>query len=400
MTDSNLITKLPLSRSWPRPLGEEAFQGPAAELVRSLEAYTEADPVAILVQLLVAFGNAIGRNAWFRVEATLHFLNEFVAVVGQTAKARKGLSLAHVTEVFGCVDSGWCGKRICGGLSSAEGLIWAVRDPVPGQKPADPGVADKRLLVVEEELASTLTVMGRTGNNLSAILRQAWDGPKLLQSMTKNSLAKSTQPHISLIGHTTFGEVRRRLSSTEAGNGFANRFLWICVRRSKFLPEGGRPKGEALDRFADALVDLESALEQAKGVGEVKRDEDARQLWFEVYPELSEGGTGLLGAVTSRAEAHVTRLSCLYALMDKSPVVRVEHLRAALAVWEYSLASARFIFGNLLGDETADEILMALKRQPQGMTRTQINDLFKRNKSSAEISRALGVLHEHGLASP
>jgi DNA-binding transcriptional ArsR family regulator len=89
---------------------------------------------------------------------------------------------------------------------------------------------------------------------------------------------------------------------------------------------------------------------------------------------------------------------CLYALLDRSSVVRAEHLMAALAVWEYCEDSARFIFGEALGDATADEILRALRERPEGMTRTEIREYFARNKPSAEIERALRALQEHGRA--
>ncbi|PYX67650.1 MAG: hypothetical protein DMG72_24985, partial [Acidobacteria bacterium] len=77
---------------------------------------------------------------------------------------------------------------------------------------------------------------------------------------------------------------------------------------------------------------------------------------------------------------------------------RLEHLEAALAGWQYCADSARFIFGDELGDPTADETLDLLRRAPDGMTRTGIRDHFTRNKSSAEIGRALAVLQEAGLA--
>ena len=50
----------------------------------------------------------------------------------------------------------------------------------------------------------------------------------------------------------------------------------------------------------------------------MKRDEKARELWEEVYPELSDGQPGLVGDVTSRAEAQVLRLAALYAVLDFS----------------------------------------------------------------------------------
>jgi len=76
---------------------------------------------------------------------------------------------------------------------------------------------------------------------------------------------------------------------------------------------------------------------------EMARDDEARSLWAAEYPRLSEGEPGLLGAILGRAEAHVLRLSLIYAVLDQSPVVRMEHLRAALAVWDYAEASARLI---------------------------------------------------------
>jgi DNA-binding transcriptional ArsR family regulator len=147
----------------------------------------------------------------------------------------------------------------------------------------------------------------------------------------------------------------------------------------------------------DSLCALSDAVKFARHVGEMKRAERARALWHDVYPGLSSDRFGLFGAVTGRAEAQTVRLACLYALLDQSAAVEVQHLRAALAVWGYCEASAKFIFGDALGDPTADQILQALRRSADGMPRTTISELFGRNKSGSEIGRALGVLLEHGL---
>ena len=106
-----------------------------------------------------------------------------------------------------------------------------------------------------------------------------------------------------------------------------------------------------------------------------------------------------MGAVTSRAEAQAVRLSLLYALLDCSDTIRAEHVNAALAVWSYCEASARFIFGDSLGDAAADAILSALREAPTGMPRKDISDsVFQRHKSAGEIDRVLGVLVQAGLA--
>ena len=53
-------------------------------------------------------------------------------------------------------------------------------------------------------------------------------------------------------------------------------------------------------------------------------------MFREIYPKLSAGEPGLLGAVLARAEAHVLRLSLLYAALDRAPAVTPAHLVAAL----------------------------------------------------------------------
>ena len=294
------------------------------------------------------------------------------------------------------------------GLSSGEGLIWSVRDKIEKLRPVkenqrvidyemvveDPGISDKRLLALEPELASVLRVMGRDGSTLSAQIRQAWDTGDL-RVLTKNSPAVSTGAHISLVGHITRDELVRELNSTEAANGFANRFLWVAVKRSKHLPEGGRI--DEVD-FAPLVARLSRVADLARNTGRVDRDDQARRIWYEVYGELSEGKPGLLGSVTGRAEAQVLRLSLIYALLDGTAAIRAEHLLAALAVWEYAEASARYIFGDALGNPVADRVLEQLRAAPEGLTRTEIRDLFGRHGKASDIDIALRTLSEMGLA--
>ena len=126
--------------------------------------------------------------------------------------------------------------------------------------------------------------------------------------------------------------------------------------------------------------------------GEIGRTEAAWAIWDAVYPELSADRPGMLGAILGRAEAQVLRLALIYALLDRSAFIDAPHLLAALACWQYAEASARFIFGDSLGDPVADEILRALRERPDGMTRTELMHHFRRHLSSEQIGRALSVL--------
>lgn len=391
---------------FPDPPAEEAYHGILKELVDEIDPHTEASRVALLTQALAVFGNIIGRAPHFRVEATRHYLNLFCCMVGQTAKGRKGTSWDRVRDIFANIDPAWNKNRILGGLSSGEGLIWEVRDPIVKVEPVkengrvaasqevevDKGIEDKRLFIQESEFASVLKQADRQGNTLSPILRQAWESGDL-RALSKNSPCRATNAHISIVGHITADELRRYMSSTEAASGFGNRYLWIAVQRSKLLPDGGGACDlePVKKKFADAVS-------FAKCVGTMPRDDEARELWHEAYPRLSCDRAGLLGFLLGRSEAQTMRLACLYALLDLSCQVEARHLNAALALWDYCERSTAFIFGQSTGDKIADTILIALRKSPDGLTRTQISSLFSHNESKEGVQNALKILADLGLA--
>jgi hypothetical protein len=128
---------IPESLPWPT-LRPEALYGLPGEIVRAIEPHTEADPAALLANLLVAFGNAIGRGSYVEVGADPHHLNLDIALVGETAKGRKGMSWGPIRNLMHVADPEWADERVQNGLSTGEGLILAVRDPeVTGEDEED-----------------------------------------------------------------------------------------------------------------------------------------------------------------------------------------------------------------------------------------------------------------------
>ncbi len=396
------------TEAWPEPLAPEAFHGLAGALANAIIPVSEADPVAILIHLLVAFGSAVGSHPHVLVQHDRHPARLFGVLVGASAKGRKGSSWSAPRAVLTQASPAWAGHIRNGGLSSGEGLIWQVRDPVFERVPVkeggnivgyeevekDHGVDDKRLLVVEEEFAQALAVMRREGNTLSTIIRSAWDHGDLYP-LTKNNQTKATGAHISIIGHITRDELRARMDETHLLNGFGNRFLWVAVRRGNILPDGGGLDDANVNYFATQFAD---AITRAQSIGQVRRDAQATELWHTVYPELSADRPGLLGAALARAEAQVLRLSLVYALLDGSEVITEAHILAALAVWDYCEASARWIFGGATGDATADRILAALKAAgSEGLDGAGISDIFGRNVTANRLHMAMQTLLNRGL---
>lgn len=212
--------------------------------------------------------------------------------------------------------------------------------------------------------------------------------------MTRIHPITATDALISLVAHTTITELRQELTEVQSANGFGNRCLFACSKRSKLLPFGGAVDEPAISKLATRLGKIMDSLPH----GAITLDPAARALWCDVYEALSKGGTRLFDALTARAEAQALRVALIYALLDEQRQIGLAHLTAALEVIRYSNDSVRHIFGDATGNRTADTILRALRSNPEGLARTEIsNDLFGRNARADDIAAALAILGEHRM---
>lgn len=398
-------------KGWPAPLADEAYYGILGRIIRLIEPETEADPAALMISLQAAIGNLIGPGPHGMVGETPHPLKISGVIVGETGDARKGMSWDPIRKILLIVDAIWTMERIFRSMVSGEGLIWEVRDARYAERPSkdpvtkrqtgetytemeDPGIADKRLFVMVSEFAGPLKVASRDGSTLFDVVRDSYDCD-YFQIPTKNNPAKASGVHMSFLGHITPSDLKKYLSETDIGNGFSNRFWWICARRSRYLPEGGN-----LPNLNGVASQLSEAVQKARKLKTVTRDKAARYVWKVIYRRLSTPPPGVFGQVVARAAPNVLRLSVLYAVLDGSAEVRIPHLFAALACWDYAEESARIIFGDSTGDHVADRILHELRRSDEGLTRTQVGDLFGgAKKDGYRIAAALELLEKHGLVS-
>ena len=329
-------------------MDDRAFSGPIGDVVRELEPETEAAPEALLLNLLAMVGNAVGAAPHVRVGGDLHSARLFFVIVGKTARARKGTASSLARWVMESADPGWSG-RILGGFGSGEAVVDAVRDPDDD----DEGVTDHRLLVREGEFARVLRVAERDGSTLSPIIRDAWDGGRL-QVRTRKTTSVASRAHVCVLGDITLEELRSLLCSRETANGFANRFGFGLVERSKRLPGGGSATD---DRIAVLAAPLKQAISESRRFSRFSRTPNAEELWTHLYEIIDDEQTGLVGAVTARAEAQVLRLSLVYALADGASQIGVGHLVPAVAVWDFLVASAWAIFSDAGEDRVVTRLL-------------------------------------------
>ena len=186
---------------WP-VMEPEAFYGLAGKVVKAIEPHSEADPNGILLQFLAAFGNAIGTAPHYLVEGDQLAPRSSSSRPVRPLKGARGLRWG-LRQIMALADPDWDTGNIQSGLSSGEGVIYAVRDAVEkigkdgSIETVDQGVTDKRLMLVTEEFVGALSVMERPGNTLSPVLRDAW-GTVRLQTLTKNSRPRQLAPTFRL----------------------------------------------------------------------------------------------------------------------------------------------------------------------------------------------------------
>ena len=219
-------------------------------------------------------------------------------------------------------------------------------------------------------------------STLSPTLRSAWDG-RPLALLTRTAPARSTDAHISIIGHITATELRHHTTRVELANGFINRFVLVAVRRVRLLPEGGNPyplKGSGLVRY------LASVLKHAQTAGRVTLDPAARELWWHVYPHLTQPADGLAGAIlrAPKRTPSASRSSTRYSTASATSNLRTSKPRSRSGTTPPAPPPGRS--ARRPATRSPNRSTPRSLRSPDGLTRTQISDLLHRNLPADQLS--------------
>jgi hypothetical protein len=376
-------------------LADAAYYGFVGEFLRAVAPHTEATDAGVLAHLLPAVGMFIGPGPHYWAGGK-QFARLNAVVVGRTNSGRKGTSSVPVDLLMEVVDKEFWDRQRLSGLSSGEGVIQYVTDKIEQDEDGEEVIvpAEKRLMIVEAEFSRVLVSMRREGNVLSQIIRDAFDSGNLATLTVTPRRASGS--HISIVGHITPEELSERLDHIDMANGFGNRFLWFAVESDKIMPFTQPISDEVFDPFVRRLRELRRRLDQ-RPLDAVAFDEDACNRWKQVYPRLREDRPGLPGQLCARGHVMVLRIAVIYALLDSddsTPAIRMEHLEAALAVWEYCEQSAELLFQSRTGDKLSDKLLKLLANGP--LTR----DEFNRHLSSDQkqkVGPALEKLEDSNL---
>jgi hypothetical protein len=374
----------------PNRMGRAAFRGLLGQIVDTIAPQTEACPEAILGQFIVGLGNLIGPAPHWRHDRTKHRCNLFLCLVGPTGQGRKGTSWDIAEWLLGRCDPEWQKRSVVMGLSSGEGLVaHASRESVP-------------LMIIETELSRTLGSIGRDTNILSAILRQAWEGPRL-RILNKNNPIDVQNSYISMAAHTTLSDLKTKLQQNDVDNGLVNRYAFMNVYRANLLSEGGDSEAveTALGPLITSLIERVEFARKADPDRPMRKTPAARALWKELYEgPYAEKATGDFGKVKERGAPMTLRMAVIYALLDLKREIDVPHIEAARAFWLYCEATAASIFGNTAVSLEGARVMKALREDAndRGMSRTEINrKAFSGHKTPEAVDAILVELNHAGM---
>ena len=362
------------NETWPT-LDRAVRHGLLGGVLDAIEGHTEADPAALAVDFLVSFGNIIGRSPHRIIDSARHGTNLSALIVGTTSDGRKGTASNTVRRVFSHVDETWATESIRSGFSSGEGVIADLEKRT-----------DQRLLIKEVEFAAVLARIAREGQTLSPLMRELFDGDPV--SLRKVDSVLVVNDHlVSVIGHIVPHELRKRLTSTEQANGFANRFLFAMSRSANELPDGGDLTDDIVTPLA---AEVAAAVDVARDIGKMGRNREAASLWDSIYRSSKAEHRkhfGLVGDLTGRWDVIQARLQMIYACLDGADVIGPEHVNAAAALWGYSEASVRYVFADSSGDTPGERWYAAIcDAGAGGLNRTEQSNVFNRNLPADKLA--------------
>lgn len=368
------------------------WPGPTRRVCEAFAPHTEAYAAGLAAEYLSGMGAIIGPDVFVKQGPSQHPARINVLLIGESGYGRKGTAHSLIEKVLSEATDEFFPDHVVDGLASGPGLSRALinlgRQAQTSNRPID-----YRLWIVEEEAVNILTAGSRGANNMSAVIRKAFDSGSINVHRARSSVVINGA-HICIVGHMTEEELRGRLPRVDAINGFMNRFMMIGVK----FTEAKTQKATIIpDATMDEIVNLTvDAIDFTRSyaplqVGWETGIDDEYDDFRREHIARTKDLRGAYGAAVRRADTHVLRMATLFAALDRQQKIKGKHLESAIGMWTYAQETARYVFSQ--PDEHADEdmILAALQMAgPRGLNSQERRRLVGQNyQRLADAERAL-----------
>jgi hypothetical protein len=195
------------------------------------------------------------------------------------------------------------------------------------------------------------------------------------------------------------------MSEKDAANGLANRFLYFFAERRGVVPfPQPTPEPVVNDLVRRAAEIIRWAWQNSTAM---RLDGEAKVLYEQFYrsfhrSQRQSGGIERVKQLCERHPPYALRMATLFAITDRTEIVRAEHMRAALAWVRYSADSIRFLFAQGAAARPANEAtalgekILALFSGDAELTRTEISNRLHRKCSAEQLDNAIQPLLMNG----
>ena len=385
---------------------EAALIGPIGEYVRHLAPDVEAHPAALLMQMLTVFGNCIGARdvgqpaPGFMQGETRHTTGLYLMLIGESGLGAKGDSWNYAKAFLKEVDPTW---RYHEGVQTGEAFTKVLADDLPtGETSKIQGEAvehvkkggqrDRRYFDFEPEYSRVLRAASRPGSTLIPILTALWD-----EGSTEKVVASDhdvvTGVTLSQVCHVTPSTLSRDFDPTELTTGYGGRFLYCWTERTKHRRREYPVDDLDLYWFIEQLQEPLAWARANADLTAYDFTDEAEDLFDErslQWKREARFASEVMRALLSRARPQVLRLAVIYAVSTMADFIETKHLLAALAVFEYSLQTADYVFGETTGNRDADKLYRAVLAAPAGLSGVQQNAVF--NNKPGRVAPAKKIL--------
>jgi hypothetical protein len=388
-------------------LREEAYYGPLGVITKKPEPFVECSSAPILMQLIAGIGNMFGKVHYAHVGTSgIQHTNIYVAIVGDSSSGKKG-ALESAKWILSQIDKHWvtnCFRP--NSIASGQGMLWHLRET----NNKDKGVTDKRTVFVEEEFGKVFKLATIKGNTITETIKTLYDSPDVHHHSTRKDAFTITHAHVSLIVHITDFELKLITPGVDLINGYINRFHWALNELVQYLPNPPIPDPQIFEKEVDQLKKATGMLTKNKAFQLIEnlqpesflmqRTSEADKLWEGMYEELRKPGTGhpVIQALLGRGAANTLRTSMIYALCDGSSTIKTVHVKAAKAVWEYSVQGVKYMWESSTlrrKEVTALEAIAASGEK--GISTTELYHVFAKNITKEELDTVLAGLLERSF---
>jgi hypothetical protein len=366
---------------------KSAWRGVFQDYLTAVEASTEAPPEFHFANLVAVAGILHGRRAYVQNPNAAYF-NFAVCCVAETAHDRKTTAQNLAIRVIP-VPYPHLFSVLRGTMGSGEGLLEAVQDDNQGK--------GHYALAVVDEFSAPLRKCTNKGSTLAENMNQLLDASTPLALRTRTNPVHCTDALLGMTASSTPSAMADTLTEELVSLGLANRILYFMGKAAHPIPNPPPPDPALLNKVSQKIMAAAS-----RATGAISFDPAADAHWQTLYVQRwnRNPATELERALTARIDSHMVRLAGLYASLEGTSAIHVDHLQAAVDVGLYCEAVALELAGYIgrCADAVVEQRVAAfLKSRAGAAMRREVHQAVSGRVSGDKLSRILNGMADCGL---